>query len=165
MTSLFNGQSTPMVLGARGDDRSARAHQRREDVGRIEPALFDGAQHRRQDLLGRSPASGAIATADFAGDHRLADRMLGAPVRRVNGRIPEKHEERGGFGVRCAAKRCTFVFSCLCGCDQYACTTFSGTLFCSPSPSENAVPIGCSRSSSDGLCSSPFSIASTAAAM
>ena len=66
----------------RGDDRRRRAQQRREDVGGIEASLIRGAQETRQDLLRVGASARSIAAAaDFAGDDRRTQRLLGPPVK------------------------------------------------------------------------------------
>ena len=64
-----------------GDDGSARPQERREDVGRVKAALIERAEDRREDLLGRGAAQGAIAATDLPRDDRGTDRVLGAPVK------------------------------------------------------------------------------------
>ena len=43
--------------------------------------------------------AGTITATDFAGDHRGSDGLFGAPVGRVDGRVPEKGEHGGELGV------------------------------------------------------------------
>ena len=51
-------------------DRDRRGEQARDEVGGVEAALLRGAEHRGQDLLGLSPARGAMTTAaGLARDH------------------------------------------------------------------------------------------------
>ena len=58
---------------------------------------MDRPRHAREHLLGLGAAAGAIAAADLASDHRGPDGLLGAPVRRVDRRVPEEGEDSGEF--------------------------------------------------------------------
>ena len=58
---------------------------------------MDRPRNAREHLLGLGAAAGAIAAADLAGDHRGPDGLLGAPVRRVDRRVPEEGEDSGEF--------------------------------------------------------------------
>ena len=55
----------------------------------------DAGEH----LLGVGPVAGVIAAADLAGDDGGADGLFGAPVGRVDGRVPEKGEYGRELGV------------------------------------------------------------------
>ena len=50
-------------------------------------------------LLGVGVVAGAVAATDLAGDDGGADVLFGAPVGRVDGRVPEKGEDGGELGV------------------------------------------------------------------
>jgi hypothetical protein len=53
-----------------------RAEQLRKDRSGIKVALLNGAQDAGKDFLGMSAASAAIASTDFAGDDRRAQRVF-----------------------------------------------------------------------------------------
>ena len=56
-----------------------------EQRRRIELPLVNGLKNAAEDLLRLGAARRAIAAADFAGDDGGAQRVFGAPVRRVSG--------------------------------------------------------------------------------
>ena len=60
--------------------------------------------HRKSGHF-RRPETGAVASADFAGDHGGPDGLFGAPVGDAHRRVPQKGEDGGNSMARCAAKR------------------------------------------------------------
>jgi hypothetical protein len=79
---------------ARRHDGCRRRQERDEHVGGIEAALVGGAEDTREDFLAVSPAASAIATAaHFAGHDGRPQRVFGAPIGRIKGRIKEKAED------------------------------------------------------------------------
>jgi hypothetical protein len=56
-----------------------------------------------EDLLG--VVRRAITATDFARDHRRSDRVLGAPVGRIDARVPQEPVDGGNSTARCAAKQ------------------------------------------------------------
>ena len=80
------------------DRRGRRREQRREDRGRVEAALVGGPQHTGEDLLTAGAARRAIAApTHFARDDGGPQRLLGAPVRRVERRLEEEAKDRVVF--------------------------------------------------------------------
>lgn len=64
----------------------------------IELTLMGGTEDTREDLLGGGPVPGPIAAAHFARDHGGPQRLLGAPIRGIDGRrIEQEGEERREF--------------------------------------------------------------------
>ena len=64
----------------------------------IEPTLVGGTKDAREDLLSGGTVPGAIAAAHFARDHGGPQRLLGAPIRGIDGhRIEQEGEERREF--------------------------------------------------------------------
>jgi hypothetical protein len=64
----------------------------------IEPTLMGGTEDAREDLLGGGAVPGPIAAAHFACDYGGPQRLLGAPVRGIDGhRIEQEGEERWEF--------------------------------------------------------------------
>ncbi len=68
--------------------------QRGEEGIEIEVALASGADDTGQDLLRLRSAGRAIPAADLACHDGRTNRVLGSPIGGVDGRIPEKGEER-----------------------------------------------------------------------
>ncbi len=72
--------------------------QRDEQIRCIEGALAGGAQHTGEHLLTvRTTARAIAAAAHFARDDGRAQRVLGAPVGGVEGRVEQKAEDGGEF--------------------------------------------------------------------
>jgi len=55
-----------------------------EDVTGVELALLNRAEDAREHGVGPGATFGSVAAADFARDHGRAERLLGAPVGRVD---------------------------------------------------------------------------------
>ena len=86
------------VLKSDWDGGSRRTQQRREDGGQIEASLTYGANDAGEHLLRiRSPPR-AIASTDFPSHDRGPNRLLGAPVRCVDPRRPQKGEDGRELG-------------------------------------------------------------------
>jgi hypothetical protein len=80
------------------DDRCACAKQRDEYSVCIELTLVGCAEHACEDLLGGCSPPGPVAATDFARDHCGPQRLLGAPIRGIDGRrIEQESEERREF--------------------------------------------------------------------
>jgi hypothetical protein len=78
-------------------DGRGRARERDQDGGGIKPALMSGAEDRCEDLLGLGALHAAVPAADLAHHDGRSNRVLGAPVGRVDGGITEEREQRRGF--------------------------------------------------------------------
>jgi hypothetical protein len=81
----------------RRDGRLRCSQEINKHHARIQIAEASGLEHAAQNLLGIGAAGGAIAAGDLAIHHRGPDRVLGAPVRRVQRRVKEEAEERVQF--------------------------------------------------------------------
>ena len=84
-------------LPCEGYDGGGGAQEGDEDTGRIEPPLMCGAEHGREDLLGSRALRAPVPAADFAHHDGGANRVLGPPVRRVDGGVAEDREQGRRF--------------------------------------------------------------------
>ena len=73
-----------------GHDGVGGAEHRGEQRGEVELPLVSRPNDAGEYLLGVGSVAGAVSAADLAGDDGGADGLFGAPVGRVDGRVPEK---------------------------------------------------------------------------
>ena len=67
--------------------------------GEVDVSLVNRPDDTGEALLGVGPVAGAVAAADLGGDDGGADGLFGAPVGRVDGRVPEESEHSRELGV------------------------------------------------------------------
>ena len=79
------------------DGGSGRAEHGDDHRGEVEMTLVNGPHDAGEQLLGVGAVARAIASADFAGDDAGPVSLFGAPVGRVNQRVPEESEDRRLF--------------------------------------------------------------------
>ena len=78
--------------------RTGSAEHGDDERVHIELTLMGGTEDAREDLLGGSTVPGPIAAAHFSRDHGGPQRLLGAPIRGIDGhRIEQEGEERREF--------------------------------------------------------------------
>ena len=76
--------------------------ERSEHAVRIEVSLLGGANDAGEGLLSLGPAPGAVTAAHFARDDGRANRLLRAPVGRVEGRVKQERPDRLEFALQMA---------------------------------------------------------------
>lgn len=78
--------------------RTGSAEHGDDERVHIELTLMCGTEDAREDLLGGGTVPGPIAAAHFARDHGGAERLLGPPIRGIDGRwIKQEREDRREF--------------------------------------------------------------------
>ena len=65
-------------------------------------SLLGGANDAGEGLLSLGPAPGAVTAAHFARDDGRANRLLRAPVGRVEGRVKQERPDRLEFALQMA---------------------------------------------------------------